>query len=132
MTVEERLTRVLGVWSVGSTLLGAVLTVPRSTRGFGRQTAAWGAIDGAIACAGARGRRRKGPTDPVRLQKVLLVNAGLDVGYLLLGTRMRRSDRWRQDGAAVLLQGAFLLVLDSVCAYALVDQGRSGETPRHE
>jgi hypothetical protein len=50
---------------------------------------------------------------------VLLVNAGLDVGYLAAGARLVRGDRWRGDGLAVLVQGAFLLVLDSVAARRL-------------
>lgn len=119
MTVEARLTQVLGGWAVGSVLVGAALSAHPRTRGFGRQTAAWGAVDGAIAYVGVRGRQRKGPTDPERLRKVLLLNAGLDVGYLALGARMRRTERWRGDGLAVLVQGAFLLVLDTTAATRL-------------
>ena len=118
-TVEEQLTRVLGTWAAGSVALGALLSASPRTRGFGRQTAAWGAIDGAIAYAGARGRRAKGPTDPGRLRTVLLVNAGLDVGYLAAGAWVVRDGRWRGDGLAVLVQGAFLLVLDTAAAYRL-------------
>ena len=117
--VEERLTRVLGGWAAASVALGAALSVPPSTRGFGRQTAAWGAVDGAIAWAGARKRRTNGPTDPTRLRRVLLVNAGLDVGYLAAGAWAVRDGRWRGDGLAVLVQGAFLLVLDTTAARAL-------------
>ena len=116
MTVEERLTQVLGVWAAASVVVGLALSVDPRTRGFGRQTAAWGAVDGVIAAFGVRGRRRKGPTDPARLRRVLLVNAGLDVGYLVVGARLARGDRWRGDGLAVLVQGAFLLVLDTTAA----------------
>lgn len=118
-TVEQDLTRVLSAWAAGSVAVGAVLSLSPRTRGFGRQTAAWGAVDGAIAYAGVRGRRRKGPTDPARLRRVLLVNAGLDVGYLALGRRLRRTERWRGDGTAVLVQGAFLLLLDTTAAARL-------------
>jgi len=122
--VEERLTRVLGGWAVGSLVLGAVLSLRPGTRGFGRQTAAWGAVDGAIALVGARRRDARGPTDPARLRRVLLVNAGLDVGYLAVGVALLRLPAARArgllgDGAAVLVQGAFLLVLDSAAARAL-------------
>lgn len=119
LQVEEQLPRVLGAWAAGSVVLGAALSLSPRTRGFGRQTAAWGAIDGAIAWAGVRGRRRRGPTDPDRLRTVLLVNAGLDVGYLALGARLRRTEAWRGDGLAVLVQGAFLLVLDTAAAARL-------------
>ena len=119
LTVETRLTSVLGTWAAASVAVGAVLSAREGTRGFGRQTAAWGAVDGAIAAVGARNRRRRGPTDPVRLRKVLLVNAGLDVGYLALGAALLRTDRWRGDGAAVVVQGAFLLALDAAAAAAI-------------
>ena len=122
--VEERLTRVLGAWAAGSLAVGAALSLRPATRGFGRQTAAWGAVDGAIALVGARNRAAQGPTDPARLRRVLLVNAGLDVGYLAAGLAMvrlpaARARGLRGDGLAVLVQGGFLLVLDSVAARAL-------------
>lgn len=118
-TVEERLTQVLGGWAAASVLAGAVLALDPRSRSFGRQTAAWGAVDGAIAYAGVRGRRRRGPTAVRRLQRVLLLNAALDVGYVAVGARLARGGRWRGDGAAVLVQGAFLLVLDTSAALAL-------------
>jgi hypothetical protein len=118
-TVEEQLTRVLGGWAAGSLVAGAVLSADRRTRGFGRQTFAWGAVDGVIASVGARRRAANGPTEPARLRTVLLVNAGLDVGYLAAGAWLVRDGRWRGDGLAVLVQGAFLLVLDATAARRL-------------
>ena len=79
----------------------------------------WGVVDGAIAYVGSRRRAAKGPTDRARLRRVLLVNAALDVGYLAAGAWLVRDGRWRGDGAAVLVQGAFLLVLDSAAARGL-------------
>ena len=117
--VEERLTRVLAGWAAASVVAGAALATSPRTRGFGRQTAAWGAVDGLIAYAGSRKRARTGPTGRRRLRRVLLVNAGLDVGYLLAGAGLVRRTRWRGDGQAVLVQGAFLLVLDTAAARAL-------------
>lgn len=117
--VEVRLTKVLARWAGTSVAVGALLTVPERTRGFGRQTAAWGAVDGLIAYGGSRKRARIGPADPNRLRKVLLLNVGLDVGYLAAGGWLVRRTRWRGDGWAVLVQGAFLLVLDAAAADAL-------------
>ena len=124
MTTEERLTQVLGGWAAGSVVLGAALSLSPRTRGFGRQTAVWGAVDGAIAYAGSLGRRRRGPTDAVRLRRVLLLNAGLDVGYLGVGAalasgRRVRGRAYRGDGLGVLVQGAFLLLLDTTAAARL-------------
>jgi hypothetical protein len=119
VSVEHDLTRALGRWAVGSVLVGGVLAVPSRTRGFGRQTAAWGALDGAIALVGARRQAAGRTTDPGRLRRVLLVNAALDVGYLATGAALVARPRWRGDGLAVLVQGAFLLVLDTTAARRL-------------
>lgn len=115
--VEQVLTRVLGGWAAASVGAGALLA--RRAPGFARQTALWGAVDGVIAGVGARRRASRGPTDPRRLRRVLLANAGLDVGYLVAGAWLVRDGRWRGDGAAVLVQGAFLLALDGTAARAL-------------
>ena len=117
--VEVRLTQVLAGWATGSVLLGAALCVPERTRGFGRQTAAWGAVDGAIALLGRRSRARRGPTAPQRLRRVLLLNAGLDVGYVAVGCWLVSDGRWRGDGWAVVVQGAFLALLDGEAARRL-------------
>lgn len=117
--VEATLTRVLGGWAAASVAVGVGLAARPATRGLGRQTAAWGAVDGAIALVGSRRRARSGPTDPARLRRVLLVNAALDVGYLAAGAWLVRNGRWRGDGQAVLVQGAFLLLLDTTAAARL-------------
>ena len=117
--VEEQLTRVLGRWAAASVLVGTPLLLRPRTRRFGRQTVAWGVVDGAIAYVGSRRRTAKGPTDPARLCRILLLNAGLDVGYCAAGAWLVRRTRWRGDGLAVLVQGTFLLVLDATAARAV-------------
>ena len=119
MTVEQDVVRVLGRWALGSVVVGGLLCADRRTRGFGRQTAAWGAVDGVIALVGVRRQAAGRTTDPTRLRRVLLVNAGLDVGYLAAGAWLARRTRWQGDGAAVLVQGAFLLWLDGTSARRL-------------
>lgn len=140
---QRRLAARLGGWAAASVLGGAVLAVVGARSGrsrpalvaFGRQSAAWGAADGAIAAAG-EWRRRSRPLDladpdaveagRARLRRLLLVNAVLDVGYvaggavLALGsTRVAARTRGRRDaaavrgdGLAVVVQGGFLLWLD--------------------
>jgi hypothetical protein len=119
VSVEQDVVRVLGRWAVASVVVGAALSVDPRTRGFGRQTAAWGAVDAAIALVGARRQAAGRTTAPARLRRVLLVNAGLDVGYVAAGTWLARRTRWRGDGAAVVVQGAFLLWLDATAARRL-------------
>lgn len=140
--VEERLTSILLGWGAVSTVLGSALWVAgwgserRELLRFGRQTAFWGATDAAIALAGARARRRRGTLNDEeatkqakRLLVILGVNAAADVGYIALGTTVLRRTRtraeanggtWRGmgpgDGAAIIVQGAFLLGLDTAFA----------------
>ena len=111
----------LAAWAAASVLTGAVLR-----GGAGRQHALWGAVDGALArtaaCCGHRTAAGHRGERAARLRRVLLVNAGLDVGYLALGAALRSgrlgAER-RADGSAVLVQGGFLLGLDLWHARAL-------------
>ena len=119
MSVEQDLVRVLGRWGAGSLVVGALLSVDPRTHGFGRQTAVWGAVDGAIALVAARRQAAGRTTDAARLRRVLLVNAGLDVGYVAAGGWLALRTRWRGDGLAVVVQGAFLLWLDATAARRL-------------
>ena len=125
MSVEQDVVRVLGRWAVGSVVVGGLLSTDQRTRGFGRQTAAWGLVGGAVALVGARRQAAGRTTGAARLRRVLLVNAGLDVGYLAAGALLLRRASLRGDGAAVLVQGAFLLWLDATAARRLGHGGRS-------
>ena len=131
---EARLTTSLGAWAGASIATGAAAwTIGRSTgrpalEAFGRQTFLWGAIDGAIAGAGAlRGRRPRDPgteiRDAQRLRRILLINAAADVAYVAAGMwLMARPEPdkprrlTRADGAAIVIQGGFLLALDTTFA----------------
>ena len=117
---ERTLGTVLGLWALGSVVVGAVVR-----GGAGRQHALWGAVDGALAASGllrSPDRRRAPAERAARLRRLLLVNAGLDVGYLAVGAALRSGRLGaarRPDGGAVLVQGAFLLGLDLWHARAL-------------
>jgi hypothetical protein len=106
------------VWSGISTAIGAsawALGRGPAVRSFGRQSLAWGLVNAAIAGYGAS---RPVP-DPVRLRRVLLANCVADAGYIGVGLWASRTARWRGDGAAVVVQGLFLLALDTHYAYHL-------------
>jgi hypothetical protein len=132
-SVETDLTAALLAWSAASVVFGATLAVfgHRTERdqlvSFGRQNAAWGAIDALIAGGGVISRRRRGPLTVEQeikkargLRTLLLVNAAADVGYvvggLLIKARGRKGLKTLRmdagDGAAIVVQGAFLLALD--------------------
>lgn len=127
--VRSTLTRALTAWSIGSIAVGGVVLVRRPgerATGFARQSIAWGAID--LAIAGLSLRHRDPAADEATeaglLHRVLIVNAVLDVGYVTVGAMLWRARRLRgRDstgaGAGVVVQGAFLLVLDTACAVAL-------------
>ncbi|WP_415976968.1 DUF6992 family protein [Rhodococcus sp. 077-4] len=121
--VAQRLGRRLAVWGGGSVLAGTILALHGSSpthRAFGVQTAGWGAIDLAIAGAGAL--NSSVPTSR-SLTKLLWINAGLDVLYIATGAHLAvRKPRFGRRitaeqavgyGAAVVVQGAALLVLDT-------------------
>lgn len=117
MATSNGLLRTLGAWSAVSVLGGGALWATgrtRFARRFGRQTLAWGLVDAAIVGVGAS---RPAP-DPVRLRRILLANCIADLGYVTLGV-MAVNRGWRGDGEAVVVQGLFLLALDSHYAYHL-------------
>lgn len=142
--VEHALSTKLAAWSAASVAAGAVVFVAgRSTgrselTGFGRQTAAWGAVDGVIAGVGAMARRRRGAMTPPQvdakrrqLRVVLLANAAADVLYVAGGAVIASRAHRRQpiaglgtgDGLAIVMHGAFLLGLDLVHARRLSTAG---------
>jgi hypothetical protein len=117
MATAAQLQRTFGVWSAASLIGGAALWAGgrhEPVRKFGRQTFGWGVVNAAIAGWAAR---RPTP-DTERLRKILMLNAVADVGYVSIGALMHRKGL-RPDGAAVIVQGAFLLALDTHFAYHL-------------
>ena len=134
------ISRRLAAWSIASVLGGSALALAGqarrspSLRAFGGQNAAWGAVDLGIAGFGEYRRRGRlatmdDPHDPAvvaaewgSLRRILRLNAGLDVGYVAAGLAAcawaARADRpaVAGHGAAVVLQGSFLLAFDLVHA----------------
>jgi len=120
--VSRRLTRRLTQWGGASVVGGGALAVlggsPR-VRAFGLQNAMWGAIDVAIAAVSTL--QSTPPTTP-KLRRLLLINTGLDVGYVAGGAHVFARtpsfggritpEQARGHGAAVVVQGAALFVLD--------------------
>jgi hypothetical protein len=139
LTEEEQLTRLLGAWAAASVVLGSsTWLVGRNVSrenitGFGRQTAMWGVIDAAIAGAGELSRRRRPPQtieqyaqQHARLRRILTINAVADVAYIAGGIAVMKRDSQGKarrlnsgDGAAIVVQGAFLLALDTTFAVRL-------------
>jgi hypothetical protein len=128
---QTALTRRLLAWSIFSIISGALLTVFRDglLRGIGAQFIGWGFIDALIALGGRQAAQKRlaalpDPTDPAitaaetaNLRRLLALNTGLDVLYILGGVWLERtkgqSNRLaRGSGLGILIQGAFLFVFD--------------------
>lgn len=121
----------VGAWGSTNIVGGLALRATSDhadVRAFGFQSAAWGAVNVAIATAGLLGSRDRPTTwrsaiDAERqYHDILLANLGLNVGYASVGTAMvvassydvDHSAEWRGHGSALILQGTGLLVLDAI------------------
>lgn len=109
-------TRLL-LWSLpwaGAGIIGLWASQDDGQKGFWGMSGAWGVINSGIALAGLLG------AEPLLgdLKTVLLVNAGLDVAYILGGIYLltRPEATWRGSGMAVIVQGGFLLAFDLIHA----------------
>jgi hypothetical protein len=142
--VQRRISRQLLIWSGASILIGLWLTLTQrdpDRRGFGQQAAAWGAIDAAIAIGGKISSERRA-ADPAaqtpaaqqreakKLERLLWINTGLDVLYVLGGLALaRRPDPeqrgWRGHGLGIVVQGIFLFWFDLYHALELSSQRRT-------
>lgn len=122
---------ILLAWSAANIIAGgaglAIDDERRPRRYFHQMNAAWNVVNAGIATAGLLGLRGELGAEPSALEafkdaasfeKILLLNAGLDVAYIAAGSylneRGRRtdSDRLRGYGRSLWLQGGFLLIFD--------------------
>lgn len=91
---------VLGLWRTSSPLY----------RAFWLMSGVWVFINAVIAMAGWLG-----PEGNLQsLKQILLINVGLDVGYVLvgIGLLLRKTPLQRGFGLAILIQGFFLFFFD--------------------
>lgn len=121
----------LGSWALGNMAYSGVALrqAPGADGYFYQMNIYWNVVN--LALAGS-GYYQALHTDPATLglaesvsahhqiKSLLLLNAGLDVGYMAAGLYMRersknageRADMWEGFGRSLLLQGAFLFVFD--------------------
>lgn len=124
---------VLGGWAVANIAGGLALSTQRegSEKYFHQMNAGWNIINLGIAGLGYLTALKVDPSslslyesiqEQHKFQKILLLNAGLDVGYVLGGlylterskNTIKNPDRLKGFGQAIMLQGAFLFVFDLV------------------
>lgn len=123
---------VLGSWAIANIGVGLYGNSQFSgdKKYFYQMNGMWNTVNLGLAAAGYFSAKDL-LTDPtissildtqMRMENILLVNAGLDVGYIMAGFFLRErsknikknSDRLLGYGNGLILQGAFLLLFDSV------------------
>lgn len=143
--------------NIAGGVAGATLSEDPTAAGFWEMNALWNTVNLTLAGTTLVAERRRtdpsGTTDLTlpayraeshRLEKILLFNAGLDLGYMALGgwmwDRGRRGaglpnsgvgpERLAGWGQALVLQGGFLFLFDVVLATVVAGDRRrvSGET----
>lgn len=130
--IETKSMVALGTWSISNITLGTyqAIALPESSdKYFHRMNAFWNAINLPIAVAGYISTMKHKHTNDVDLLKkqqkkielILLINSGLDVGYITGGLLMNRkainSKNPNQNlgfGNSIMLQGSYLLTTDLV------------------
>lgn len=133
---QDALARSTTAWGAASVVAGLGLAAARRgpwATAFGLQNAGWGAVDLAIVVVAGRwkARRMARVADPYaadavaaerrKLRRVLLLNVGLDAGYVAGGAALWRWRRGRPGpagaSAGIVVQGAFLLLHDAHHAF---------------
>lgn len=121
---------ILGSWAIGNIIWGGIMAGRTSgeLRGFHQMNAYWNSVNLLIAGLGYYSAMKEVPSGDFwetlqsqqNIEKILLVNAGLDVAYMAGGLYMlergRRLDNIRLSGfgKSVIMQGAFLMTFDTV------------------
>jgi len=143
---QKLLSQRLLKWAGVSTVLGVVMSFfGVFWRGVGSQFVGWAAINAAIAVGGdfaAQQRRATRPDSDTpksylregnTLRRLLMINSGLDVLYMIGGmwTARRTRKPWlRGVGLGVILQGLALFIFDLVHARQTPSWPWEGSDPR--
>lgn len=121
---------ILGSWALGNIALGGIMAgrTTGETKAFHQMNIYWNTVNLAIAGFGYYSAMNEVPSSEFwetmnaqnSIEKILLVNAALDLGYMAGGMylleRGRRldKDQFKGFGKSVILQGAFLMSFDAI------------------
>jgi hypothetical protein len=122
---------ILGTWAAGNIATGVLLAGQHKGENhyFHLMNVGWGVINLGLATAGYLGAIHGNPAtfdaaatiiQQYNIEKILLLNTGLDVGYMLGGLYlMERSKNTRKNperlkgfGKSIIMQGGFLFAFD--------------------
>lgn len=120
----------LGSWAVGNMAVNGTLyrSGEKDRKYFYQMNIAWNAVNLAIAGFGLYGALNPDTSlalfesiqQQANIEKILLFNAGLDVGYIMTGfylkerakNSLKHHDRFQGYGNSLVLQGGFLFLFD--------------------
>jgi hypothetical protein len=114
--------KILTSWGLISTVGGGMLMLGDHTD-FGLMTASWGIINAALGINALYFSQNQEHTyevilrDEILFNRIIAINSALNVSYILGGLALNYlndSPRLNNYGNAIIIQGAFLLVFDSV------------------
>lgn len=136
---------VLGSWAIGNIAVGAALAGSRQgeDKYFHIMNIGWNAVNLGLATFGYIHAINADPMSydlqsavqaQYNIEKLLLLNTGLDVGYVLGGLYLiersknvqNKTERLKGFGKSIILQGSFLFVFD-LASYFIHTQTRSGD-----
>ena len=137
---QQTAMKILGTWAAGNIIIGSIMVgkTNGATKGFHQMNIGWNAVNLAIAGFGWYATSSIDPNtfdaytslqENYKLQKILLFNAGLDVGYMAGGAYLierskntnKHPERLKGWGQSLLLQGGFLFAFD-LTAYIILAQ----------
>ena len=143
---QKTLGLALGSYAVANIAIGAIAAGQTSgeTKEFHKMNVYWNLFNLGIAGAGLLGSRKRNTdtetlADAVRqhenMKQILLVNAGLDVAYIVGGGYLREranshpdnADQLRGYGKSIMFQGGFLLAFDLVNYFIFKSRGDKQE-----
>ena len=121
---------ILGGWALGNMAFSGVKVgnTEGVEKGFHQMNIGWNAFNLSIAALGYWGATKENPAtfdgfntmnEHYKLQKIFLLNTGLDVAYVVGGAYLiersktaEKSEQMKGFGQAVILNGAFLFIFD--------------------
>jgi hypothetical protein len=148
ISITQNALYVLGGWAALNILAGAAgaAVTEGEASGFYEMTAGWNLVNLGLSGFGLLGIRDASTELSLwettqaqnRIEDTLLFNAGLDIGYMMMGFLIRstasespgglEADRLRGWGTAVVAQGAFLFAFDLVAYLRLRRHRRTLES----
>lgn len=143
---QKTLGLTLGSFALANIAVGAIAASQTSgeTKYFHKMNVYWNLVNLGIAGVGLLGSRKRKAEDETladavrqheNMKQILLINAGLDVAYVIGGGYLQeraeshpdKADQLRGYGKSVMAQGGFLLAFDLVNYFIFKNRGDKQE-----